>query len=134
MAKSWACRFLTPVLLWKAAVWNLTAWHSFTTIHCLLNKNRNPHLSQKEIERYLIEFYGVDNILWLADGIVGDDTDGHIDDLTRFVNEDTVVTVVEENEADENYELLQENLKTAAKMRLENGKQINIVELPAPKL
>lgn len=103
-----------------------------TTTACLLNKNRNPHLSQKEIEAYLIEYYGVENVLWLGDGIVGDDTDGHIDDITRFVNEDTVVTVVEENKSDENYKLLQENLKTLSIMRLENGKQLNIVELPMP--
>jgi agmatine deiminase len=103
-----------------------------TTTACLLNKNRNPHLLQGEIENYLVEYYGVDNILWLGDGIVGDDTDGHIDDLTRFVNEDTVVTVVEENKSDENYEILQENLKMLSKMRLENGKQMNIVELPMP--
>jgi agmatine deiminase len=103
-----------------------------TTTACLLNKNRNPHLSQKEIEKYLIEYYGADNVLWLGDGIVGDDTDGHIDDLTRFVNADTVVTVVEENKNDENYALLQENLKLLHTMRLENGKQMNIIELPMP--
>jgi agmatine deiminase len=103
-----------------------------TTTACLLNKNRNPSLSQKEIERHLIDYYGVENILWLGDGIVGDDTDGHIDDLTRFVNEDTVVTVIEENKSDENYEPLQDNLKTLSKMRLESGKQMNIVELPMP--
>jgi agmatine deiminase len=103
-----------------------------TTTACLLNKNRNPHLNQKQIEKYLIDFYGVENILWLGDGIVGDDTDGHIDDITRFVNEDTVVTVVEENKKDENYELLQENLKELKKMRLENGKQINVIEIPMP--
>lgn len=103
-----------------------------TTTACLLNKNRNPHLSQKQIEQYLVDYYGVENILWLGDGIVGDDTDGHIDDITRFVNEDTVVTVVEENKSDENYHLLQENLKLLSGMRLENGKQINIVELPMP--
>lgn len=103
-----------------------------TTTACLLNKNRNPHLSQKEIEQYLVDFYGVEHFLWLGDGIVGDDTDGHIDDITRFVNEDTVVTVVEENKADENYHLLQENLKELKTMRLETGKQLNIVELPMP--
>src|SRR5690606_21829070 len=59
-----------------------------TTRNCLLNPNRNPHLNQKQIEEYLVNYYGVDNILWLGDGIVGDDTDGHIDDITRFVNED----------------------------------------------
>ena len=81
---------------------------------------------------YLFNYYGVNHILWLGDGIVGDDTDGHIDDLTRFVNEDTVVTIVESDKKDENYELLQENLKTLKTLRLENGKQMNIVELPMP--
>lgn len=103
-----------------------------TTRACLLNPNRNPQLNQKQIEQYLIDFYGVDHILWLGDGIVGDDTDGHIDDLTRFVNEDTVVTIVEENKRDENYPILQENLKELKTLRLESGKQMNIVELPMP--
>jgi agmatine deiminase len=103
-----------------------------TTTSCLLNENRNPHLKQKDIEKFLIEFYGVKHVLWLGDGIVGDDTDGHIDDITRFVNEDTVVTVVEENRTDDNYSILQENLKLLKQLRLENDKQINIVELPMP--
>lgn len=103
-----------------------------TTTSCLLNPNRNPHLSQEQIERYLYDYYGVTNILWLGDGIIGDDTDGHIDDLTRFVNADTVVTVVEANKNDENYHLLQDNLKALSTMRLENGKQMNIIELPMP--
>lgn len=103
-----------------------------TTTACLLNKNRNPELSQNQIEKYLTDYYGVENILWMGDGIVGDDTDGHVDDITRFVNEDTVITVVEENKADENYELLQENLKLLKTMRLETGKQLNIIELPMP--
>jgi agmatine deiminase len=103
-----------------------------TTRACLLNENRNPHLNQSQIEKYLIDYYGVDHILWLGDGIIGDDTDGHIDDLTRFVNEDTVVTIVEENKNDENYEILQDNLKELKKLRLQNSKQMNIVELPMP--
>ncbi|MBX2964536.1 MAG: agmatine deiminase family protein [Cyclobacteriaceae bacterium] len=103
-----------------------------TTRACLLNPNRNPQLNQKQIEEYLINYYGVDHILWLGDGIVGDDTDGHIDDLTRFVNEDTVVTIVEENKADENYQILQDNLKELKTLRLESGKQMNIIELPMP--
>ena len=103
-----------------------------TTTSCLLNPNRNPSLNQKQIEEYLYNYYGASNILWLGDGIIGDDTDGHIDDITRFVNEDTVVTVVEENKQDENYEPLQENLKTLKTMRLETGKQMNIIELPMP--
>jgi agmatine deiminase len=103
-----------------------------TTRSCLLNENRNPQLNQKQIEELLYNYYGVDHILWLGDGIMGDDTDGHIDDLTRFVNADTVVTVVEENKNDENYAPLQENLDALKKLRLENGKQINIIELPMP--
>lgn len=103
-----------------------------TTRACLLNPNRNPHLNQAQIEEYLNNYYGVNHILWLGNGIVGDDTDGHVDDLTRFVNEDTVATIVESNKQDENYELLQENLNELKGLRLENGKQINIVELPMP--
>jgi len=103
-----------------------------TTKACLLNPNRNPHLNQTQIEEYLYNYYGVNHILWLGDGIVGDDTDGHIDDLTRFVNEDTVVTIIELNKQDENYELLQENLKELKTLRLESGRQINIIELPMP--
>jgi len=103
-----------------------------TTTACLLNKNRNSHLNQPQIEAYLQNYYGVEQILWLGDGIIGDDTDGHIDDITRFVNEDTVVTVIEENKNDENYHILQENLQTLKTMRLVNGKQLNVVELPMP--
>ncbi len=103
-----------------------------TTTACLLNKNRNPHLTKGQIEQYLINYYGAEQILWLGDGIIGDDTDGHIDDITRFVNEDTVATVVEENEADENYHLLQENLAELKKMRLPDGRPLNIIELPMP--
>lgn len=103
-----------------------------TSTCCLLNKNRNPHLNQSEIENYLYEFYGQEQVLWVSEGIVGDDTDGHIDDTIRFVNEDTVLTVVEHNKTDENYELLQQNLKELKSMRLLNGKQLNIIELPMP--
>lgn len=103
-----------------------------TSKSCLLNKNRNPHLSQQQIENYLINYYGVQQILWVNEGIVGDDTDGHIDDTVRFVNEDTVLTVVEENKNDENYKILQHNLAQLKQMRLLNGKQLNIIELPMP--
>ena len=99
---------------------------------CLLNTNRNPHLNQAQIEKYLCDYYGVKQVLWVSEGIVGDDTDGHIDDTVRFVNEDTVVTVVEDNKDSENYTLLQQNLAELKAMRLHNGKQLNIVELPMP--
>jgi agmatine deiminase len=103
-----------------------------TSTACLLNPNRNPHLNQEQIENYLRNYYGVEQILWVDEGIVGDDTDGHIDDTVRFVNADTVLTVIEPNEQDENHAILQHNLKQLQQMRLLNGKQLNIVELPMP--
>lgn len=103
-----------------------------TSTACLLNPNRNPHLDQKAIENYLINYYGAEQILWVDEGIIGDDTDGHIDDTVRFVNSDTVLTVIEENKGDENYGLLQHNLKQLKAMRLINGRQLNIIELPMP--
>ncbi|WP_343669928.1 agmatine deiminase family protein [Chitinophaga sp.] len=103
-----------------------------TSTCCLLNENRNPHLTQAQLETYLQDYYGVDQVLWVAEGIIGDDTDGHIDDTVRFVNEDTVLTVVESNKQDENYDLLQQNLQQLQQMRLLNGKQLNVIELPMP--
>jgi agmatine deiminase len=104
-----------------------------TSTCCLLNENRNPHLKKEDIEKYLHEYYGATQVLWVEEGIEGDDTDGHIDDTVRFVNADTVLSVVEENKNDENYLLLQNNLRELSKMRLASGKQLNIVELPMPK-
>lgn len=103
-----------------------------TSRACLLNPNRNPHLNQQQIEQYLHDYYGVRQVLWVDEGIIGDDTDGHIDDTVRFTNEHTVITVVEEDRNDENYELLQANLKQLKQMRLADGKQLDIVELPMP--
>ena len=103
-----------------------------TTESCLLNKNRNPNLSRDEIEQRLRDYLGVRNILWLGDGIAGDDTDGHIDDLTRFVSERTVVSVIEEDRGDENYELLQENLARLREMKIGQN-NIEVVTLPMPK-
>ncbi|HEV2046516.1 MAG TPA: agmatine deiminase family protein, partial [Chthoniobacterales bacterium] len=107
-----------------------------TSESCLLNKNRNPNLSRVEIEQRLRDFLGVREIVWLGDGIEGDDTDGHIDDLARFVSERTVVTVIEENRIDENYEPLQENLRRLNEMKIgasRTGTKIDIVTLPMPK-
>lgn len=103
-----------------------------TTEQCLLNKNRNPHLTKTQIEQYLKDYLGVTNILWLGEGIVGDDTDGHIDDITRFVNPTTIVTAVEEDPADENYKPLQENLKRLQSMKDQDGKAFNILTIPMP--
>lgn len=103
-----------------------------TTTACLLNKNRNPHLNQTEIETYLKNYYGAKEIWWIGDGIVGDDTDGHIDDITRFVNNNTIVTVVEPNEADENHQPLQENLEKLRQFKMPDSSPLNVVELPMP--
>jgi agmatine deiminase len=103
-----------------------------TSESCLLNKNRNPNLSRDEIEKRLRDYFGVRDILWLGDGIAGDDTDGHIDDLARFVSERMVVTVVEENGDDENYEPLQQNLARLREMKIDHLK-LDIRTLPMPK-
>jgi agmatine deiminase len=104
-----------------------------TTTACLLHENRNPDLSKDQIEQYLREYYGVEQILWLGDGIEGDDTNGHIDDMTRFFREDGVVTVVESNRSDPNYRILLENIRSLKGMRVLSGKQLEIAEIPMPK-
>ena len=103
-----------------------------TTEACLLNKNRNPSLSRGEIEDYLKLYLGVTNILWLGDGIAGDDTDGHIDDLARFVNPHTIVTVVEDDPADANYRVLADNLARLHSLRDEDDRAFTIETLPMP--
>jgi agmatine deiminase len=103
-----------------------------TTEQCLLNPNRNPGLSRNEIEQYLKDYLGVTNVLWLGEGIVGDDTDGHIDDIARFVNPTTIVCAVEDDPADANYEILQGNLNRLAHMTDAQGRAFEIVTLPMP--
>jgi agmatine deiminase len=103
-----------------------------TTESCLLNKNRNPGLSVDEIEDYLRTYLGVTNILWIGDGIAGDDTDGHIDDLARFTAPDTIVTVIEEDPTDANYKVLRDNLDRLRTMRDQNDRPFKIQTLPMP--
>ncbi len=124
--------FLPDIVMEGGSVEFNGAGTILTTTACLLNENRNPQFSKLKIEKYLLEFYGQEEVLWLGDGIVGDDTDGHIDDITRFVKEDTVLTVVESNPLDENYVLLQQNLEALKGMKLKDGKSLNIIELPMP--
>jgi len=104
-----------------------------TTEACLLNKNRNPSLTKSEIEQALREYLGVKTILWLGDGIVGDDTDGHIDDMTRFFSADGIVTAVEKNRRDANFAPLQENLERLRALRTPAGKKFQLIELPMPQ-
>lgn len=104
-----------------------------TTEECLLNPNRNPHLAREEIETRLCDLFGAKKVLWLGEGIAGDDTDGHVDDVTRFVCEDTVVTVVENSSKDENYRPLQENLERLQSMTGLDGVPLKTLILPMPR-
>ncbi|MHC5009748.1 MAG: agmatine deiminase family protein [Planctomycetota bacterium] len=104
-----------------------------TTEECLLNTNRNPHLSREEIEAHLREWLGVRHVLWLGEGIVGDDTDGHVDDVARFVNPRTVVTVVEDDPRDENHAPLRDNLRRLRAQADQDGRPLQVVALPMPE-
>jgi len=103
-----------------------------TTEQCLLNPNRNPRLGRSEIEGTLRECLGVEHIIWLGEGIAGDDTDGHIDDIARFVSPTTIVCALEENPGDENYAPLRQNYERLQGAADQDGKKLNIVPLPMP--
>src|SRR5690606_35847862 len=94
---------------------------------------RNPGFTKEDYETIFKTYLGITHTIWLKDGIVGDDTHGHVDDLARFVDAETIVTVVEHNKKDLNYKPLQENLKRLQSAKLENGKSPKIVSLPMPK-
>lgn len=107
-----------------------------TSEECLLHPTiqvRNESFTKADYETIFKDYLGVTNVIWLGDGIVGDDTHGHIDDLCRFVNEDTIITVVEDDKTDANYAPLQDNLKRLQQSKLETGKTPKIVTLPMPK-
>lgn len=106
-----------------------------TTEECLLSKvqERNPHMARVHYEKAFADYFGASNTIWLGRGIVGDDTHGHVDDLSRFVSKDTVVTMVEPNSKDANHAPLQANLRRLQAARDQNGKQLTVVELPMPQ-
>jgi agmatine deiminase len=103
-----------------------------TTEQCLLNKNRNPTLTRQQVEEHLRNYVGVEKILWLGDGIEGDDTDGHVDDITRFVAPGLVATCVEEDRGHANHAPLADNLQRLRNMTDARGRPLRIVELPMP--
>ncbi len=105
-----------------------------TTEECLLSKvqERNPGFTKEDYAQVFREYFGVTNVLWLKNGIAGDDTHGHVDDLTRFVNPSTVVTIVEDDPKDANYDALQENLALLKTMKDEGGKPLRVETLPMP--
>jgi agmatine deiminase len=103
-----------------------------TSTQCLLNANRNPHLSQADIERYLRDFLAVRHVIWLGEGIAGDDTDGHIDDIARFVNPSTVVCALTDDPQDSNYAVLQDNFRRLQAATDQDGRPLQVIALPMP--
>jgi agmatine deiminase len=122
----------TPLVLEGGSIEGNGRGTLLTTTQCLLHANRNPHLTREEVEQRLREWLGVTHVLWLGEGIVGDDTDGHVDDLTRFVNPTTVVTAVEDDPRDENHAVLQENLRRLRAMADQDGRPLTVLTLPMP--
>lgn len=103
-----------------------------TSEQCLLNKNRNPHLSKEEIEQHLKDYLGVNQIIWLKEGVEGDDTDGHIDDIARFVNENTIVAAYEGDRSNPNFDVLNENWEILKNAKTQEGHSWNLIKLPMP--
>ena len=106
-----------------------------TTEECLLSKvqERNPHMTRVHYERAFADYLGAPHTIWLGRGIAGDDTHGHVDDLARFVNRDTVITMVETNSKDTNHGPLRANLRRLQSARDQNGRQLTVIELPMPQ-
>ncbi len=125
-------RVVYPVVLEGGSVEVNGAGLALTTESCLLHPNRNPRLGKAEIEQLLFDGLGVTETIWLGDGIAGDDTDGHIDDMTRFVGERTVVTAVEPDPDDENHASLAENRVRLMAWRGRDGRGLEVVDLPMP--
>jgi agmatine deiminase len=98
----------------------------------LLNKNRNPHLPRAELEKFLMNYFGASHIIWLKGGISGDDTDGHIDNLARFTDPETVLCAFEEDESDENYLALKENYEILLQSPDQDGKKLKVIKVPMP--
>jgi agmatine deiminase len=104
-----------------------------TTESVLLNPNRNPELSRSEIEQRLMDYLGIDKVIWLKEGLAGDDTDGHIDDLSRFLDKDTILTMVTDDPSDINYNSLKINFEILKKATDQTGQPFNIETLPLPR-
>ncbi|MFO7669710.1 MAG: agmatine deiminase family protein [Bacteroidales bacterium] len=125
-----------PVVLEGGAIDTNGKGTLITSEECLLDPEiqvRNPGFTKTDYEAVFAEYLGITHTIWIAEGIRGDDTHGHIDDLCRFVNENTILSVVEPDHRDENYRPLQDNLSRLKKASLENGKSPDVVEIPMPE-
>ncbi|HEY2525177.1 MAG TPA: agmatine deiminase family protein [Candidatus Binataceae bacterium] len=133
LGERWGFQVVVPPMILEGGSIDVDgAGTLLTTESCLLNPNRNPALDRAEIERRLKYWFGVTSVLWLGDGIAGDDTDCHVDDLARFVAPATVVTVVEDDPRDENYRVLADNLERLNAMRDAAGRALRVETLPMP--
>ena len=103
-----------------------------TTEQCLLNPNRNPNMTKENIEKHLKEHLGITHFIWLKNGICGDDTDGHIDDLARFVNPTTIVCAYEDDPDNQNFATLKDNYEILKNTKDQDGNQINVIKMPMP--
>ena len=125
--------FKPDIVMEGGAIESNGAGTILTTEQCLLNKNRNPQLTKRQIEDYLRQYLGTDTIIWLKNGIEGDDTDGHVDDIARFAGKNRVLCAFETDLKDKhNYQVLQHNYKLLKKAKTSQGERIEIIKLPMP--
>jgi agmatine deiminase len=124
-----------PVVLEGGSIDTNGAGILMATEECLLSEvqQRNPGVSREEMEQVFHDYLGIDQVIWLGRGIAGDDTHGHVDDISRFVGDSKIVTCIEPNKNDPNHKPLTENLKRLKAARSRNGKQFTLVELPMPR-
>lgn len=125
-------RFDVPLIMEGGSIDMNGEGTCLTTEQCLLNSNRNKAMTRTSLENYLQEYLGVRKVIWLKEGIEADDTDGHVDDITRFVNKRTIVTAVESDKKDKNHHYLAENLEILKSATDQDGRPLTIVELPMP--
>ena len=134
VAKLSGCKIFEPgIILEGGSIDGNGLGTCLTTGQCLLNKNRNHQLSKGQIEGYLKDYLGFTNVIWLKEGILGDDTDGHVDDTARFVNKNTILCAVEKNVGDGNYEILKTNFELLKNAKDQDGNNLEVIELPMPR-
>ena len=124
--------FKVPIVLEGGSIDTNGIGTFLTTEQCLLNKNRNPELSKGKIEGFLRSYLGALSVIWLGRGLEGDDTDGHVDDIARFVSRNTVLCAYEEDSSDANYEALDKNFRILQNSEDQDGRRLNVVKMPMP--
>lgn len=125
-------RFETRLVLEGGSIDVNGAGTLLTTEQCLLTPTRNPHLSKEGIEKALSDYLGIKHVIWLGEGIVGDDTDGHVDDIVRFVGPKTVICALEEDKSDANYPMLRENYERLKEAVDQDGRKLEVIPFPMP--